>query len=74
MTTIISESKDPANAKLIKELKPVWGVDAEGQLNGAWGYSKLGVPCLWYMLGILSICRFYSMRVALQIKAMEEGI
>jgi len=73
VTTIISESKDPANAELIKKPKPVWGVDAEGELNRAWG-SKLGVPGLWYMLGTLSICRFYSMRVALQIKAMEEGI
>jgi len=67
VTTIISESKDPANAKLIKELKPVWGVDAEGQLNGAWGYSKLGVPGLWYMLRTLSICRFYYMGVALLV-------
>jgi len=74
VTTILSETKDPANAELIKKLKPVWGVDEEGEINGAWGYTKLGVPGLWYMLGNLGMCRFYSMRVALQIKAMEEGI
>jgi len=37
---ILSETKDPANAELIKKLKPVWGVGAEGEINGlgAWGY------------------------------------
>jgi len=50
---ILSETKDPANAELIKKLKPVWGVDAEGEVNIQ--YSKLGVPGPWYMLGNLGM-------------------
>ncbi len=67
-------SKDPRNANLIKKLNPIWGLDKEGEVSGVWGYNKLGVPGLWYMYGNLATCRFYSMRIALQIKAMEEGI
>lgn len=62
------------NAELIKQLKPIWGLDAEGEVNGVWGYRKLGVPGLWYMVGNLATCRFYSKHIALQIKAMEEGM
>ncbi|KAJ6502848.1 hypothetical protein C8R47DRAFT_1007901 [Mycena vitilis] len=52
--------------------KPIWGLNAEGEINGAW--RDLGVPGLWYMLGNLALCRFHSKHVALQIKAMEEGV
>jgi len=67
-------SKDPANAELIKKLKPIWGVDSEGETIGVWKANGLGLPGLWYMLGNLGICRFHSTHMALQIKAMEEGI
>ena len=67
-------SRDPRNAQLIKKLNPIWGLDKEGEVNGVWAYGKLGVPGLWYMHGNLATCRFYSRRIALQIKAMEEGI
>ncbi|KAJ7676551.1 hypothetical protein DFH06DRAFT_1168458 [Mycena polygramma] len=52
--------------------KPIWGLNAEGEINGAW--RDLGVPGLWYMLGNLALCRFHSKHVALQIKAIEEGV
>ncbi|KAJ7887426.1 hypothetical protein B0H13DRAFT_2534157 [Mycena leptocephala] len=52
--------------------KPIWGLNAEGEINGAW--RDLGVPGLWYMIGNLALCRFHSKHVALQIKAMEEGV
>ncbi|KAG6867285.1 hypothetical protein C0992_004002, partial [Termitomyces sp. T32_za158] len=32
-------------------VKPVWGFDPEGELNGVW--RDLGVKGLWSMLGIL---------------------
>lgn len=67
-------SQDPANAELVKELRPIWGVDSEGETNGIWKANGLGLPGLWYMLGNLGMCRFHSAHVALQIKAMEEGI
>ncbi|KAJ7168902.1 hypothetical protein C8R46DRAFT_1163015 [Mycena filopes] len=52
--------------------KPIWGLNDEGEIKGAWG--DLGVPGLWYMIGNLALCRFHSKHVALQIKAMEEGV
>ncbi|EJT97538.1 dimethylaniline monooxygenase [Dacryopinax primogenitus] len=57
---------------LIENLKPVWGVDEEGEIKGVWGDS--GHPKFWYMLGNLSLCRFYSKHIALQIKAMQMGV
>ncbi|KAJ6600169.1 hypothetical protein B0H10DRAFT_2230969 [Mycena sp. CBHHK59/15] len=52
--------------------KQIWGLDEEGEINGAW--RDLGVPGLWYMIGNLALCRFHSKHVALQIKAMEEKV
>jgi len=52
--------------------KPVWGLDEEGELRGC--YRDLGFHGLWYMTGNLALCRFHSKHVALQIKAMEEGL
>jgi len=52
--------------------QPIWGLNEEGEVNGVW--KEFGVPGLWYMLGNLSLCRFHSKHVALQIKAIEEGI
>ncbi|KAJ6467908.1 hypothetical protein C8R45DRAFT_1171515 [Mycena sanguinolenta] len=50
----------------------IWGINAEGEINGVW--RDLGVPGLWYMTGNLALCRFHSKHVALQIKAIEEGV
>jgi len=30
-------------------LKPTWGLDAEGEIHGAW--RDLGIPRVWYMTG-----------------------
>ncbi|KAG6897057.1 hypothetical protein C0992_004376 [Termitomyces sp. T32_za158] len=57
---------------VFNRVKPVWGLDPEGELNGVW--RDLGVKGLWLMLGNLALCRFHSKHVALQIKAMEEGV
>ncbi|KAG5640708.1 hypothetical protein DXG03_007477, partial [Asterophora parasitica] len=46
-----------------KRLKPLWGLDAEGEINGAW--RDLGVKGIWSMLGNLALCRFHSKHVAL---------
>ncbi|KAJ7648501.1 hypothetical protein B0H17DRAFT_1103099 [Mycena rosella] len=58
--------------ELADKCKPIWGLDEEGEIKGAW--RDLGIPRLWYMMGNLHCCRFHSKHVALQIKAMEEGI
>ncbi|KAJ7055859.1 hypothetical protein C8F01DRAFT_1318724 [Mycena amicta] len=52
--------------------KLIWGLDAEGEINGAW--RDLGIKGLWYMMGNLALSRFHSKHLALQIKAMEEGL
>ncbi|CAA7267532.1 unnamed protein product [Cyclocybe aegerita] len=52
--------------------KPVWGINEEGEINGCW--RDLGYKGMWYMMGNLALCRFYSKPLALQIKAMEEGV
>ncbi|KAJ6598831.1 hypothetical protein DFH09DRAFT_1243368 [Mycena vulgaris] len=58
--------------ELVEKCKPIWGLDEEGEIQGCW--RDLGIPGLWYMMGNLAYCRFHSKHVALQIKAIEEGI
>ncbi|PYH40476.1 flavin-containing monooxygenase [Aspergillus saccharolyticus JOP 1030-1] len=50
----------------------IWGMDAEGEMRTIWRRS--GHPGLWFMGGNLALCRYYSRTLALQIKALEEGI
>ncbi|KAH9920544.1 FAD/NAD(P)-binding domain-containing protein [Epithele typhae] len=57
---------------MLKKLKPQWDVDEEGESRNTWRDS--GVPNFWFMMGNLMWCRFHSKHVALQIKAVEEGI
>jgi len=57
---------------LLEKCKPTWGLNKEGEINGSW--RDVGVRGLWYMIGNLALARFHSKHVALQIKAMEEGI
>ncbi|CAA7270299.1 unnamed protein product [Cyclocybe aegerita] len=52
--------------------KSVWGLNSEGEINGAW--RDLGVKGLWFMIGNLALCRFHSSHLGLQIKAIEEGV
>jgi thioredoxin reductase len=50
----------------------VWGFNNEGEFRTMW--QKSGHPGLWFMGGNLAISRYYSRMLALQIKAIEEGI
>jgi len=50
----------------------VWGYDEEGEFRTIWRRS--GHPGFWFMGGNLALCRYYSRVLALQIKAMEEGL
>ncbi|KAI4260768.1 MAG: hypothetical protein L6R42_003915, partial [Xanthoria sp. 1 TBL-2021] len=50
----------------------VWGFDQEGELRTMW--RRTGHPGFWFFGGNLALCRYYSRMLALQIKAMEEGI
>lgn len=55
-----------------KKLHPIWNLDYEGETRGAW--KEIGVENLWCMMGNFAWCRFYSKRLALQIKGKLEGL
>jgi hypothetical protein len=52
--------------------RDVWGFDAEGEIRSLARPS--GHPRFWYMAGNLALCRWFSRPLALQIKAIEEGL
>ena len=51
---------------------PVWGFDDGGELRNMW--RRTAQPGLWFTAGSLAQCRIFSRYLALQIKAMEEGL
>ncbi|RHZ55394.1 hypothetical protein CDV55_105470 [Aspergillus turcosus] len=53
-------------------VESVWGFDQEGEMRTIWRRS--GHPGFWFMGGNLALCRYYSRLLALQIKALVEGI
>jgi len=81
----LGEARDPMRKILGPEagarIKPIWGLDAEGEIKGAW--RDIGLPRLWCMIGKLllfekkrrntqhnvgnfALCRFHSTHVALR--------
>ncbi|KAK7935700.1 FAD/NAD(P)-binding domain-containing protein [Apiospora marii] len=53
-------------------LQDVWGFDEEGEWRTMWRRS--GHPGFWFMGGNLALCRYHGRFLALQIKALEEGL
>ena len=51
---------------------PVWGFDEGGELNNMW--KRTAQPGLWFTAGSLAQCRIFSRYLAIQIKALEEGL
>ncbi|RXH21267.1 monooxygenase [Bradyrhizobium nanningense] len=51
---------------------PVWGFGNGFELRNM--YARTGQPGLWFIAGSLAQCRINSKFLALQIKAIEEGI
>lgn len=51
---------------------PVWGFGDGFELRNM--YARTGQPGLWFIAGSLAQCRINSKYLALQIKAIEEGI
>jgi len=58
--------------KIADQCRDVWDLDEEGEVNTMWRPS--GHPRFWFMGGNLALCRIYSKFLALQIKAIEEGL
>jgi len=53
-------------------IKDIWGFTKEGEMRTIW--QKTGHPGFWFHGGNLALCRYYSQPLALQIKALEEGL
>ena len=51
---------------------PIWGFGDGQELRNM--YTRTGQPGLWFIAGGLAQCRIGSKQLALQIKAIEEGI
>jgi len=58
--------------EICEKLKPVWGLDEEYELNSVW--RDCGIDKMWILFGNIAASRYHSSFVALQIKAMKEGI
>ncbi|PMD13504.1 dimethylaniline monooxygenase (N-oxide forming) [Hyaloscypha hepaticicola] len=58
--------------EIADSVKDVWGFDEEGEVRTMW--RKSGHPGFWFFGGNLALCRYWSRMIALQIKALEEGI
>ncbi|KAH6980625.1 flavin-binding monooxygenase-like protein [Ilyonectria sp. MPI-CAGE-AT-0026] len=54
------------------KVEDVWGFDEEGEIRTMWRRS--GHPGFWFMGGNLAVSRYYGKFLALQIKALEEGL
>ncbi|OLN96200.1 putative indole-3-pyruvate monooxygenase YUCCA1 [Colletotrichum chlorophyti] len=67
-----TEARNIFGDELADRIGDVWGFDEEGEFRTMWRNS--GHPGFWFMGGNLALCRYFSRIVALQIKALEEGI
>ena len=59
-------------ATIADAIGPVWGFDDGGELSNMW--RRTAQPGLWFTAGSLAQCRIFSRYLALQIKALEEGL
>ena len=58
---------------VVDKIGPIWGFDMERQeLRNMWIQTEQ--PGLWFHAGSLAQCRIFSKFLALQIKAIQEGI
>ncbi|MGZ5667825.1 MAG: flavin-containing monooxygenase [Burkholderiales bacterium] len=70
-------SQEVVVAKLLgdniaKKVGPVWGFGPDGEMNNMW--KRTAQEGLWFVGGSFANCRTYSRYVAVQIKAIEEGL
>ncbi|MDA9164492.1 NAD(P)/FAD-dependent oxidoreductase [Alphaproteobacteria bacterium] len=58
---------------VVENIGPIWGFDDQRQeLRNMWMQTKQ--PGLWFHAGSLAQCRIFSKFLALQIKAIQDGI
>ncbi|OAX33329.1 FAD/NAD(P)-binding domain-containing protein [Rhizopogon vinicolor AM-OR11-026] len=64
--------REACGDEVVSKVGAVWGMDNEGQLQGVWRHC--GHDGLWFAIGHMALSRFHSLHLAMQIKAIEEGI
>ena len=57
---------------VVDRVGPIWGFGDGQELRNM--YTRTGQPGLWFIAGGLAQCRINSKYLALQIKAIEEGL
>ncbi|WP_291689492.1 NAD(P)/FAD-dependent oxidoreductase [Bradyrhizobium sp.] len=57
---------------MVERIGAVWGIGDDGELNNM--YRRTPQQGLWFIAGGLAQCRINSKYLALQIKAIEEGL
>jgi thioredoxin reductase len=57
---------------VVERVGTIWGFGEEQELRKM--YTRTGQPGLWFIAGGLAQCRIGSKHLALQIKAIEEGL
>ncbi|KAJ9484935.1 hypothetical protein VN97_g8427 [Penicillium thymicola] len=67
-----SETRTILGNKVADKVSDVWGYNNEGEVRTMWQDS--GHPGFYFHGGNLATARYYSKVLALQIKALEEGI
>lgn len=76
LATGYKNQQDTARAYLgdavAEKVGPVWGFDDDGELRNMW--RRTAQPGLWFTAGSLAQCRIFSRYLAIQIKALEEGL
>jgi cation diffusion facilitator CzcD-associated flavoprotein CzcO len=58
--------------EIADRIGPVWGFDEGGELRNMW--RRTAQEGLWLTAGSLAQCRVFSRYLAIQIKALEEGL
>jgi cation diffusion facilitator CzcD-associated flavoprotein CzcO len=58
--------------EVVDRIGPIWGFGEEQELRNM--YTRTRQPGLWFIAGGLAQCRINSKYLALQIKAIEEGL
>jgi len=64
--------KSICGPEVSSKLSHIWGLDEEGVVRNVW--KKTQVQGLWFGMGNFALARFHSTHLALQIKAIEEGL
>ena len=58
--------------EVARKVGPVWGFGPDGEMSNMW--KRTPQEGLWFVGGSFTNCRTYSRYVAMQIKAIEEGL